>query len=101
MTSSIITHKNINKVMEKYPTKVPIVVRMTDGTIHKLLVEKSGKFDTVIHHIRSRKLLNSHQALFFFIEDRICTGQDLISELVKRTEKQYLDIRCNTESTFG
>ena len=51
--------------MEKYPTKVPIVVRMTDGTIHKLLVEKSGKFDR-LYIIYDQKIIKQPPSLIFF-----------------------------------
>lgn len=97
----MISDSNINKILTKYPTKTPIIVKMDDGKLHKLLLESSSTFDCVIHHVRMNKLLNSRQALFFFLENRILTGQDIISELLKTNDKKYLDIVCKTENTFG
>ena len=97
----MISNESITRIMAKYPTKVPIIITMEDDNVHKLLVDVDSRFDCVIHHVRTKKTLSSRQALFFFVNDRIVTGQDTIESLKKRAGNDYILVFCKTENTFG
>lgn len=97
-----------NKVLNKYPERVPVIVEpLTKDTINidknKYIVSKDMTFGQLIYIIRKRINIESSKALFFTVNGTLCTTNSDISTIYEKekNEDNFLYVKYTTENTFG
>ena len=102
--------REARKVKIKYPSRVPIICEVSPSSKHEISLDKAkylvpmdltiGQF---IYVIRKRIRMQSHQALFIFINNTIPATGTMISQLYREhaDEDQFLYTSISLESTFG
>lgn len=89
--------------------KVPVIIISNDKTIrlnkYKYMVDKTMKFGVFAIKIRKELRLEPHEALFFFVGDKIIPSYIItIEELDAKYKNKingFLEIRLAKENTFG
>ena len=95
------------KIFKKYPNRVAIVVEplSTDMKLvkQKLIVSKDMTFGQLIYIIRNKMNLDSKVALFFTVNDKMCTSNLDIGSIYEKNKQEdnFLYIKYTTENTFG
>jgi GABA(A) receptor-associated protein len=98
-----------NKILTKYPTKVPIICERLNGQVkdldrHKYLCPSDLTMGDFIYIIRKRLSLKEHQSLFFLVNDTIMFPNSELLSIVYNAEKDkdgFLYIKYSSENTFG
>lgn len=99
-----------NRIIDKYPDRVPIVVERKKGNDnisdldkHKYLVPKDMTLGQFVYVIRRRIKLKSDKAIFVFVNNVLPPVSQLISQLYTehKDEDGFLYITYGSESTFG
>ena len=97
-----------NKVLIKYPERIPIIVEpLTDDIVkidkNKFIVSKDMTFGQLIYIIRKRININSDVALFFSINGVLCPLSTDIESIYNdnKNEDNFLYVKYTTENTFG
>lgn len=98
------------KMLQKYNDKIPIVVEKNyklscnpDIDKNKYLVPYDLSFGEFLHVIRKRTKIDSNQALFAFINNKIpCTNDIMINIYNNNVDDDgFLYIIYSLENTFG
>lgn len=95
-----------DRVHKKYPLKIPIILQSHDKiTIdkNKFLLPKDITFGHFMCIVRERVNLDSNEAIFFFINNKLQPSSILISNIYDR-EKDidgFLYVYISKENTFG
>ncbi len=99
-----------SRVLFKYPDRRPIICEkstrqpdLPDIDKKKYLVPYELTMGQFIYVIRKRMRLNSHDAIFLFVNDQIITGSAIIGHIYEhlRDPDGFLYIQYAKESTFG
>lgn len=99
-----------DRVKEKYPTKVPIIIEKEDNTRlpscrkQKILVEKDITVGQFLYIIRKNIDLDSSQALFMFVNESCIPASDaLLGEVYNKYQDKdgFLYVLYSAENTFG
>ncbi len=118
--SSIINHfkntpfenrlKESEKMLQKYPNKIPVIIGKLDSDKSLPLIEKNKylipsdiAISQLMYIVRRQMKLSSEQALFLFIHHSIYTSKTLISEIYEKYKNKdgFLYITYAGENTFG
>tara|TARA_B100000902_G_C27119105_1_gene817696 strand:- start:258 stop:578 length:321 start_codon:yes stop_codon:yes gene_type:complete len=106
----MLTLSQSEKLIEKYPNKIPIIVRKYDKEKNlpsinksKYIVPKEMNFTNFIYIIRKRINLSSEKAIFITINDKLCPSNDTIGEIYDnyKNEDGFLYMNYSSENTFG
>ena len=96
------------KVIGKYPERIPVVVEpLNIDTVkidkNKFIVSKDMTFGQLIYIIRKRINVDSNVALFFSVNGNLCTGNSDIASIYEeyKNEDNFLYVKYTTENTFG
>ena len=97
-----------DKVMKKYPERIPVIVEpLTKDIIEidkkKYIVSKDMTFGQLIFIIRKRMNIESSTALFFTVNSNLITGGSDLGTIYEenKNEDKFLYIKYTTENTFG
>ena len=98
-----------NKIIEKYPDRIPIIVEksadsnLKDIDKQKYLVPKELTFSQFLYIIRKRIHLNEAEALFIFINNKLVPSNKSMNEVydVDKDEDGFLYVTYTNENTFG
>ena len=100
-----------SKILEKYPDRIPCIVQKSnndksDITImdkKKFLLPSGLTFSQLIHVVRCRIKISSHQAIFVLVNGQMINGTRLMSEVYNEHKDidGFLYTIYSTESTFG
>lgn len=102
--------KEADRILKRYPTRIPIIVEQTPGRCSlpalsksKFLVPKDicmGKFMFVI---RQRMKVNAEVAMFVFINNEMVPTNELISTIYEtfKDKDGFLYMQFAGENTFG
>ena len=98
-----------NKIMEKYPQRVPIIVekcnnsQINDIDKHKYLVPKDLNMNQFVYIIRKRIKLDKSQSIFLMVNNTICPSNTPICNVYNdhKDEDGFLYIKYTGENTFG
>jgi len=101
--------KESNKILLKYPNRIPIIVEkykgceLNDIKKSKYLVPKTMEFKQFIYVIRRSVELESSQALFITINNKLVTGSKQIGEIYEEEKNKdgFLYVVYTSENTFG
>jgi len=102
-TSESARHIISEKILSKFPDKIPIII---GGPLErkKYIVPCDIDVAQLIHHVRKMNPgLNSNETLFFFVQNKLLSGNMTINDLYKkyRSDDNFLHLECATENTFG
>ena len=96
------------KVLSKYPERIPVIVEPLTNDIKdidkkKFIVSKDMTFGQLIYIIRKRIDISSNVALFFTVNGSLCTSSSDISSIYEtnKNEDNFLYVKYTTENTFG
>ena len=97
-----------NKILERYPDRIPIICETLDKNAPKLDKKKflvpcdltMGQFMFIL---RKRIKLKQEEAIYLFVNNSICPSASLMSSIYDQNmdEDGFLYIKYNGESTFG
>ena len=98
-----------NKIMKKYPHRVPVIVeknnncKLDDIDKNKYLVPRDLNINQLIFIIRKRINLNSSEALFIMINNKLCPSNTCIGDIYddNHNDDGFLYIIYTSENTFG
>jgi GABA(A) receptor-associated protein len=100
-----------NKIKEKFPGKIPIIVEkakksnadIPDIDKSKFLVPKDLSFGQFIYIIRKRIMLSPDKAIFAFVNNNLVPSSIMMSEVYNlyADTDGFLYVVYNGESTFG
>ena len=99
-----------NRIIDKYPDRVPIVVERKQGNDsisnldkHKYLVPSDLTIGQFMYVIRKRINMQSDKALFFFINNQMPVTSELMSKIYKdhKDTDLFLYILYQGENCFG
>lgn len=101
--------KESNKILYKYPTRIPIIVekykdcKLKDIKKKKYLVPKNMEFKQFIYVIRKSIELESSQSLFITVNGKLVTGSKELGEIYEEDKNKdgFLYIVYTSENTFG
>jgi GABA(A) receptor-associated protein len=102
--------KEATRLLEKYPTRIPIIVEKhkEDITIpnipkKKYLIPKDFTMAQLMYIIRRKIKLPSEKALFFFIGNNIPSSSELLGTIYSEHLDcdKFLYIKISGENTFG
>lgn len=100
--------KDADKVMKKYPERIPVIVEpLTKDIIEidkkKYIVSKDMTFGQLIFIVRKRMNVDSSIALFFTVNSNLITGSSDLGTIYEenKNEDNFLYIKYTTENTFG
>lgn len=100
--------KDADKVMKKYPERIPVIVEpLTKDIIEidkkKYIVSKDMTFGQLIFIVRKRMNVDSSIALFFTVNSNLITGSSDLGSIYEenKNEDNFLYIKYTTENTFG
>ena len=99
----------MERIIEKYPDRVPIFVNKKEGSTvndierHKYLVPKDMTMGNFIYILRKNIKLESNQALFVFINNRMVCNTEIVGNIYEqyKSEDHFMYIIYSGESTFG
>ena len=98
-----------NRIIEKYPERIPVIVlkgngcNLPDLDKKKFLVPLDLNFGQFIFIIRKRIKLTPEKAIFIFINNTLPKATDTLGKLYKEQKNQdgFLYVTYNGENTFG
>lgn len=99
-----------NRVLSKYPDRLPIIVEIAENSSlppldkNKYLVPTDLTMGQFMFVVRKRITLNSDQALFLFLDNDVIPAQtDTIMQVYSKHKSPcgFLFITVSTESVFG
>lgn len=98
-----------NKIMEKYPQRVPIIVekcnksKINDIDKHKYLVPKDLNMNQFVYIIRKRIKLDKSQSIFLMVNNTVCPSNIPICNVYNdhKDEDGFLYVKYTGENTFG
>ena len=97
-----------NKVLHKYPERIPVIVEPLTKDIvkidkNKFIVSKDMTFGQLIYTIRKRMDIESSVALFFSVNGTLCTASSDIESIYNdnKNEDNFLYVKYTTENTYG
>lgn len=102
--------KESASVLQKYPSKVPVIVYRSSTSLdipdlkkNKFLVPRDFTVGQFIYLIRSNIKLPSHKSMFIFVNNSLPTTSTLISTLYQNYKDNdgFLYMVYTGESTFG
>ena len=101
--------KESQKILLKYPTRIPIIVEKCKGCnlndIDKIkyLVPKDMYISQFVFVIRKRIQLDSSQSLFITVNNSLVIGNHTVGAIYedKKDEDGFLYIVYTSENTFG
>jgi GABA(A) receptor-associated protein len=101
----------IDKVMKKYPGRVPVYVKRADNVSsilpdinrHKFLIPQDFTLHALQHTVRLYLKLKPEQSIFLFINNAIPTYTESLAELYEKYHDKdgLLYVTYSTENTFG
>ena len=96
------------RIMEKYPNRIPVIVQRANMHVKeidkkKYLVPRDLTMGQFLHIIRKRIKLESHKAIYLFVNGTVAPSSKLIDEIYNEhhDKDQFLYINYCMESTFG
>jgi GABA(A) receptor-associated protein len=99
------------KIRSKYPNRIPIIVEPSQGGGSKLpeidkqkyLVPSDLTMGQFQYVVRKRIKLNAETALFMFINDKIVSSSQLLSNIYEdnKDDDAFLYVIYSGENTFG
>ena len=100
--------KEFNRIKEKYPTRLPIIIEKGDSEKieikrNKYLVPYDIIIGNVLNVIRKNLSIDSEKALFLLIDDSMVSVSSMVSQIYenKKSDDGFLYINYYTEKTFG
>ena len=98
-----------NKILLKYPTRIPIIVEKQDGCIltnikkNKYLVSKDMTMNQFIFIIRKKIDLDPSQSLFIMINNQLSPNNLSLGDIYENQKDKdgFLYITYTSENTFG
>lgn len=101
--------KESNKILLKYPNRIPIIVekykdcKLNDIKKKKYLVPKNMEFKQFIYVIRRSIELESSQSLFITVNNKLVTGSKQMGEIYEEDKNKdgFLYVIYTSENTFG
>ena len=100
--------KDADKVIKKYPERIPVIVEPVTKDIieidkKKYIVSKDMTFGQLIFIVRKRMNVDSSIALFFTVNSNLITGSSDLGTIYEenKNEDNFLYIKYTTENTFG
>lgn len=99
-----------NKIIEKYPERIPIIVEKSSRSTFKddidkkkYLVPKTLSFSQFIYIIRKRIKIKECEALFIFVNNKIAPSNSSIEAIYSKCKDQdgFLYVIYTNENTFG
>ena len=98
-----------SKIIDKYPDRLPIVVekssksKINDIDKNKYLVPKEMTLGQFLYVIRKRIKLDPSEALFFFVNNILCSNTQNMNEIYNtyKDKDGFLYITYSSENTFG
>ena len=109
MTQENIRKNEADKIILKYPDRLPVIVNkcnnstLNDLKKNKFLVEKDMKFMNFILTIRNNIDLNKSQTLFVLVNNTLVNGNKTMGEIYNdlKNEDGFLYVTYTSENTFG
>ncbi len=96
------------KLLEKYPTYLPLIIKPHDKCEIKLektkyLFPKDAPVSHIVTILRKRITLSSEQAIFIFIDGKLPPLTETISSIYQKYKDSdgFLNVIVSTENTFG
>jgi len=97
------------RILDKYPERIPVICEQAKGgklnnlTKFKFLIPKELTMGQFIYVIRKKIKLDSNQAIFLFINNKLIPTAELMSNIYEdeKDEDFFLYISYSAESTFG
>ena len=102
--------KEAEKILKEYPGKSCLYIEklstcksLEEVSKKKYLVPNTLTVDQLIYLIRRKLVLKKEEALFFYANKRMITGQTEIGELYKKYKDKdnFLYIKYASENCFG
>ena len=98
-----------NKILLKYPSRIPIIVEkskictLKDIDKIKYLVPKELIMNQFIYEIRKRLLLKSSDSIFVLVNNQLCSSNALIADVYEdyADKDGFLYVTYTSENTFG
>jgi GABA(A) receptor-associated protein len=106
-----------NKILSKYPDKIPVIVESDDKEISnqlkkfKFLVPGDVSVSHLICKIREQLKLNKSKGIFLFCDNSILSSYQMVQEIYEdyktrnglnsRYDDKFLYITVSAENTFG
>lgn len=102
-------YQESNKIILKYPTRVPIIVekhekcQFEEINKKKYLVPKDLPMNQFVFIIRKRIKLDPSQTLFVMVNNSLVSGSELLGEVyeTKKDTDGFLYMKYSSENTFG
>jgi GABA(A) receptor-associated protein len=101
----------IDRIMKKYPGRIPVYVKRADNigsklpdiNRHKFLIPQDFTLHALQHTVRLYLKLKPEQAIFLFINNTIPNYTDSLAELYEKNHDKdgLLYVTYSTENTFG
>lgn len=100
---------NSQKIMEKYPDKIPVIVTKFKNTDlpeinkSKFIVPKDMNFTNFVYIIRKHIKISSEKAIFITINNKLCPSNSTIGEIYEnmKNDDGFLYMQYSSENTFG
>ena len=109
--SKSIAPAEVDKIMKKYPGRIPVYVKRADnvGTRlpeinrHKFLIPQDFTLHALQHTVRIYLKLKPEQAIFLFINNEVPMYTESLAELYEKHHDKdgLLYVTYSTENTFG
>jgi GABA(A) receptor-associated protein len=98
-----------DKIVKKYPNRVPIIVERADhcnlGAIDKkkYLVPNDLTMNQFIYVIRKRIDLKAHESIFLLVDNQVCPSNRTCKSIYEERgdDDGFLYIIYSSENTFG
>jgi len=101
----------VDRVMKKYPGRVPVYVKRADNVSsklpdinrHKFLIPQDFTLHALQHTVRLYLKLTPEQAIYLFVNNTIPTYSASLAELYEKYHDKdgLLYVTYSTENTFG
>jgi GABA(A) receptor-associated protein len=94
-------------VMQKYPNRLPIICdiskKLPKLDKHKYLIPDDLKTESFMFVIRRRIQLPPEQAMYFFVNNKLITGNKFMSQIYEKEKDEdgFLYVYVCAENTFG
>lgn len=101
--------KESQKMLTKYPERIPIIVEMAEGcqlapiSKNKYLAPREMLMGQFVFTIRKKIKLDPSQAIFLMVNNRLVTSNDPLSKIYMdhQNEDGFLYMVYTSENTFG
>ena len=104
------TAKEAKRVLEKYPDKIPIIVKrsekcteLIDLDKNKYIVPDDMTVGQFVYVVRKKIKLKAGQALFFFSNNVLVPNTANLKDIYEKNKNEngFLYIEYSSENTFG